>query len=147
MDHWIDINLEMLNRDSVSAVDMLEKIKRHEARILQLKTMMKSTLDGALQKMIGRNLKRTWTGFLTSAPGRFSPACSGSSVNIRRSVDPFHEKTPKPGFTQALFLVFQEFKHSLDTFVTESTMPEVIRFVREEEAKIAAHAADDFRAL
>ncbi len=51
MDHWIDINLDMLNRDSVSAVEMLEKIKRHEDRILQLKTMMKSTLDGALQKI------------------------------------------------------------------------------------------------
>jgi GTPase SAR1 family protein len=137
VDHWIDINLDMLNRDSVSADEMLEKIKRHEARILQLKTMMKSTLDGALQK-IRQDIKTDVDRFFDI---RYGDVLSGILRFIRQYtavIDPFQEKTPKIGFTQALFLVFQEFKHSLDTFVTESTMPEVIRFVREEEAKIVA---------
>jgi hypothetical protein len=138
MDHWIELNLEMLNRDSVSAVQMLEKIKRHEARILQLKTMMKSTLDGALQKN-RQDLKTDVDRFFDVRNGE---VLSGILRFIRQYaavIDPFQEKTPRIGFTQALFLVFQEFKHSLDTFVTESTMPEVIRFVRKEEAKIAAN--------
>ncbi len=138
VDHWIDINLDILNRDSVSADEMLEKIKRHEARILQLKTMMKSTLDGALQK-IRQDLKTDVDRFFDI---RYGDVLSGILRFIRQYtavIDPFQEKTPKIGFTQALFLVFQEFKHSLDTFVTESTMPEVIRFVREEEAKIVAY--------
>ena len=138
VDHWIDINLDMLNRDSVSADEMLEKIKRHEARILQLKTMMKSTLDGALQK-IRQDIKTDVDRFFDI---RYGDVLSGILRFIRQYaavIDPFQEKTPKIGFTQALFLVFQEFKHSLDTFVTESTMPEVIRFVREEEAKIVAY--------
>jgi GTPase SAR1 family protein len=138
VDHWVDINLDMLNRDSVSANEMLEKIKRHEARILQLKTMMKSTLDGALQK-IRLDLKTDVDRFFDI---RYGDVLSGILRFIRQYtavIDPFQEKTPKIGFTQALFLVFQEFKHSLDTFVTESTMPEVIRFVREEEAKIVAY--------
>ena len=137
MDHWIDINLDILNRDSVSADEMLEKIKRHEARILQLKTMMKSTLDGALQK-IRQDIKTDVDRFFDI---RYGDVLSGILRFIRQYtavIDLFQEKTPKVGFTQALFLVFQEFKHSLDTFVTESTMPEVIRFVREEEAKIVA---------
>jgi hypothetical protein len=137
MDHGIELNLEMLNRDSASAVEMLEKIQRHEARILQLKTMMKSTLDGALQK-IRQDLKTDVDRFFDIRHGEI---LSGMLRFIRQYaavIDPFQEKTPKTGFTQALFLVFQEFKNSLDTFVTESTMPEVIRFVREEEAKIAA---------
>jgi len=138
MDHWIDLNLDILNRDSVSAVEMLEKIKRHDARILQLKTMMKSTLDGALQK-IRQDLKTNVDRFFDV---RYGEVLSGMLRFIRQYaavIDPVQDKTPKIGFTQALFLVFQEFKHSLDTFVTESTMPEVIRFVREEEAKIAAY--------
>ncbi len=138
MDHWIDINLEMLNRDSDSAVEMLEKIKRHEARIFQLKTMMKSTLDGALQKIM-QDLRTDVDRFFDVRNGE---VLSGMLRFIRQYaavIDPFHEKTPKTGFTQVLYLVFQEFKHGLDTFVTESTMPEVIRFVREEEAKIAAY--------
>ena len=138
VDHWIDINLDMLNRDSVSAVEMLEKIKRHEAKILQLKTMMKSTLEGALQRL-RQNLRTDVDRFFDIHQGE---VLSGMLRFIRQYeavIGPFQEKTPKTGFTQALFLVFQEFKHSLDTFVTESTMPEVIRFVREEEAKIATN--------
>jgi GTPase SAR1 family protein len=138
VDHWIELNLDMLNRDSAGAVEMLEKMKRHEARILQLKTMMKSTLDGALQK-ISQDLKTDVDRFFDVRNGE---VLSGMLRFIRQYaavIDPFHEKSPKTGFTQALFLVFQEFKHSLDTFVTESAMPEVIRFVREEEAKITAY--------
>jgi len=72
---------------------------------------------------------------------RYGEVFSGLLRFIRQYaavIDPFQDKTPKAGFTQALFLEFQEFKHRLDTFVTESTMPEVIRFVLDEEAKIAA---------
>ena len=136
LDHWIELNLDMLNRDSASAVEMLEKIKRHEARILQLKTMMKSTVDGALQK-IRQDLKTDVDRFFDV---RYGEVLSGILRFIRQYaavIDPFQGKALKISFTQALFLVFQEFKHNLDTFVTESTMPEVIRFIREEEAKIA----------
>ncbi len=137
MDHWVDINLDMLNRDAVSAVEMLEKIKRHDTKILQLKTMMKSTLDGALQK-IRQDLKTDVDRFFDTRYGEILPGMLRFIRQYAAVVDPFLGKTPKVGFTQALFLVFQEFKHGLDSFVTESTMPEVIRFVREEEAKIAA---------
>lgn len=138
MDHWIDINLDMLNRDSVSAVEMLDKIKRHEDRILQLKTMMKSTLDGALQK-ISQNLKLDVDRFFDIRNGQVLSGMIGFIRQYAAATDPFQENPPNAGFTQALFLVFQEFKHRLDTFVTEFTMPEVVRFVREEEAKIAAY--------
>ena len=138
MDHWIDINLGMLNRDAVSALEMLEKIKRHEARILQLKNMMKSTLDGALQK-IRQDLKTDVNRFFDIHYGEVLPGIIRFIRQYAAVIHPFQEKTPKLGFTQILFLVFQEFKHSLDMFVTECTMPEVFRFVRKEEAKIAAN--------
>ena len=138
VDHWIELNLELLNRDSASADDMLEKINRHQARILQLKTMMKSTLDGALQK-IRQDLKTDVDRFFDIRTGEVFVGMLRFIRQYAAAVDPFQEKTPKISFTQALFLVFQEFKHSLDTFLTESTMPEVIRFIREEEAKIAAY--------
>ncbi len=137
VDHWIGVNLEMLSRDAAGAAGMLENIKRHEARILQLKTLVKTTLDGALQK-IKQDLKTDVDRFFDVRTGE---VFSGMLRFIRQYAvadDPFQGKTPKPGFTQALFLVFQEFRHSLDTFVTETAMPEVIRFIREEEEKIAA---------
>ena len=137
MDYGIDINLDILSRDAAGASEMLERIKRHEAGILQLKTMMKSTLDGALQK-IRQELKTDVDRFFDMHNGE---VLSGMLHFIRRyagGLDPFQGNTPKTGFTQALFLVFQEFRHSLDIFVTESIMPEMVRFVREEESRIAA---------
>lgn len=138
MNHWIDINLDMLNRDSVSAIEMLDKIKRHEDRILQLKSMMKSTLDGALQK-IRQDLKLNVDRFFDIRNGEVLPGILRFIRQYTAAADRFQENNPKAGFTQTLFLVFQEFKHELDTFVTEFTMPEVARFVREEEAKITAY--------
>jgi GTPase SAR1 family protein len=138
MDYWIDINVDMLSRDAVGASEMLERIKRHEARILQLKIMVKSTLDGALQK-IRQELKTDVNRFFDRHDGEVFSSMLHFIRRYAGVLDPFQEKTPKIGFTQALFLVFQEFKHSLDIFVTESIMPEMVRFVREEEAKISAY--------
>jgi hypothetical protein len=137
VDHWIDINLDMQSRDAVGASEMLERIKRHEDRILQLKAMIQSTLDGTLQK-IRQELKRDVDRFFDKHNGEILSGILGFIHQYAAVLEPFEGRNEKTGFTQALFLVFQEFKHALDRFVTETTMPETVRFVREEEAKIAA---------
>ncbi|MBW2240130.1 MAG: hypothetical protein JRF39_14135, partial [Deltaproteobacteria bacterium] len=48
-----------------------------------------------------------------------------------------HEESLKAfGFPKTLYLVFQEFKQALDTYMTETTNPEVIRFIREKEKQV-----------
>ena len=42
----------------------------------------------------------------------------------------------KDGFSNILYLVFQEFKHGLDTFMTENINPKIFHFVKKEEEKI-----------
>ena len=138
MDHWIDIHLDILSRDAVGASEMLERIKRHESRILQLKTMINSTLDGARQN-IRQELRKDVDRFFDKHDGEIFTGMLGFIQRYTAALEPFAEKNESASFTQALFLVFQEFKHHLDTFVTETIMPETVHFVREEEAKIAAH--------
>ena len=48
----------------------------------------------------------------------------------------YQENLKAAGFSNTLYLVFQEFKHSLDTYMAETINPEVIRFVREKETRI-----------
>jgi len=138
VDHWIDLNLDILSRDAAGATEMLERIKRHESRMLQLKTMVKSTLDGAIQK-IRQELRIDVDRFFDKYDGEIFSGMLGFIHQYKAALEPFAEKNENAGFTQALFLVFQEFKHHLDMYVTETTLPETVRFVRETESKIAAH--------
>lgn len=138
VDHWIGVNQDMLSRDVVGATEMLERIKRHESKIIQLKSMIKSTLDGALQK-IRQELRTDVDRFFDKHDGEIFSGMLGFIHRYTATLEPFADKKESIGFTQALFLVFQEFKHHLDTFVAETTMPETVRFIREMESKIAAN--------
>lgn len=135
LDHLLAINMDILNRDSESAGEMLEKIKSHQTKILQLKTMTKSTLDGALQK-IRKELKSDVDSFFDVRYGNIISGVLRFIRNYEINRDFFLEKSQESGFTQTLYLVFQEFKHDIDSFITEFTTPDVIRFINEEEKKI-----------
>ena len=43
---------------------------------------------------------------------------------------------PEEGFSSTLYLVFQEFRHHIDTFMAENVNPRIFHFVRDEEEKI-----------
>ena len=136
LDHWIDINLDILNRDSVNADEMLDKIRRHQAKILQLKSMMKSTLDGALQT-IQLELRSDVNCFFDMRSGNILSSILQFTQQHVIAFNHYLNNSSKAAFSQTLYLVFQEFRHTVDTFVTENIMPEIIRFIREEETKIA----------
>ena len=48
----------------------------------------------------------------------------------------YEENLKASGFSNSLYLVFQEFKQALDTYMAETINPEVIHFVREKEIRI-----------
>ncbi len=135
LDHLLAINMDILNRDSESAGEMLEKIKQHQTQILQLKTMMKSTLDGALQK-IRKELKSDVDSFFDVRYGNIISGVQRFISQYEIDRDFFQKKSQESGFTETLYLVFHEFKHELDSFITEFITPEVIRFINDEEKKI-----------
>ena len=59
--------------------------------------------------------------------------------NYNISYQQYEEQTNTSGFSNTLYLVFQEFKQALDTFMAETINPEIINFVRKKEERIYKH--------
>jgi hypothetical protein len=135
MTQWILVNQNIFASDADSANEVIEKIKQNQMRMNKITSMMKNTLDGAIQKIKGE-LKADIDCYFDLRSGDLL----GDIVEFIRSYTvPYqnHEENLKAaGFSNTLYLVFQEFKHALDTYMAETINPELIRFVREKEIRI-----------
>jgi hypothetical protein len=133
--HWIHINREMLFQDTDNVKSITEKIRQNQERMVQLKSLIKNTLDGAMQK-IKAELRTDIDRFFDIRSGQIIADTLGFIRNYNVSYRDYEENLRFSGFTQTLFLVFQEFKQAIDTFMAEAINPEVIRFLKEKERKI-----------
>jgi GTPase SAR1 family protein len=135
---WIGVSRDLLSRDSNSAAEITEKVKQHQIRITQLESVIKNTLDGAVEKL-KKDLKKDVDRFFDTRDGdvinRIIDFIHGYSVTYESNGDQLRST----GFTNTLYYIFQEFKQGLDTFMTESINPEIIRFIKELEKKTEEH--------
>ncbi len=135
MDHWILVNQKILSKDANSANKIIEKAKGHQGRMNQIRSMIKSTLDGSIQK-IKHEIKEDIDRFFDAKSGDVLKDTVEFVRGYNISYHNHEENLKASGFSNTLYLVFQEFKQALDTFMAESINPEVIRFVKEKEARI-----------
>ena len=133
--HWILIRQNILVKDADSANEIVGKIKSHQIRMNQIKSMIKNTLDGSIQK-IKRELKSDIDCYFDVRSGNLLSDIVEFIRSYKVSHRQYDENLKVAGFSNTLYLVFQEFKQALDTYMAESINPEVIRFVREKEARI-----------
>ena len=135
MTHWILVNQNIFARDADSANEVIEKIKHNQIRMNKITSMIKNTLDGSIQK-IKRELKADVDSYFDLRSGDLL----GDIVEFVRSYtvpyQNYEENLKAAGFSNTLYLVFQEFKQALDTYMAETINPEVLRFVREKETRI-----------
>lgn len=135
--HWVAVNADILKRDSEGVKRVVDGIEGHHGKTDRIKSMIKSTLDGATQK-----LQKT----LRTDVDRFFDAQSGIVGDLLRhlknysvSFQDYEHTIASAGFSNALYQVFQEVKRGVDAYIAETVNPEVVRFVREEERKIREH--------
>jgi len=133
--HWILIRQNILVKDADSANEIVGKIKSHQIRMNQIKSMIKNTLDGSIQK-IKRELKSDIDCYFDVRSGNLLSDIVEFIRSYKVSHRQYDENLKVAGFSNTLYLVFQEFKQALDTYMAESINPEVIRFIREKEARI-----------
>jgi len=133
--HWTRINQDLLTRDTLSANQIIENIKYHQEKMNPVKTMIRTTLDGVVQK-IQKELKMDTDNFFDRRYGDVTADVIEFIRNYRVSYDQYKENLTATGFSNTLYLVFQEFKQALDTFMAESINPKVIGFVKKEEKKV-----------
>jgi len=132
---WIRVNSDILGRDATGAADVIDKINRHKERMNQIRSMINSTLQGTVQKVqktVKSDVDRFFDPRSTAIVGSIQDFIHGYRLNF----GDYEENVSNAGFSSTMYLVFQEFRQALNTYLAESVNPEVIRFVREEEEKI-----------
>ncbi len=135
LNDWAGVNSDILTRDSKEAGVVFEKMEHARRQVKELKPVIKDTMDGASRKTkseIGKEVD----GFMDIRYG----AVINNIQEFVRKYEPDYERNENDlegmGFSTALYMVFQDFKHALDFFMTETVNPRLIQFIRQEEKKI-----------
>jgi hypothetical protein len=138
INNWILINQSILSQDAEGASEIIAKVKHHQASMNQIKSVIKSTLNGAKQK-IEQKLKKDIDQFFDARSGRVTRDIVAFIRDYRIAYHDYEENLKASGFSNTLYLIFQEFKQALDTFMARKVNPEIIRFIRQEEEWVRNH--------
>ena len=135
---WLDLNREIIAKDADSVAGILKKVKIHQKRLDKIKATAKKTLSGAVPEL---------KNALEQDVHRFFDAHSGSVIgNIENFIqgyalapDKYQLNNSKADFSQILYVVFQDFKQSIDSHITETINPELIRSLQAIEKRIGEY--------
>ena len=130
---------ELLNADEARAAAAIDRIRRNRQQMAQIRSVIRSTLDGAIRK-VRRELRYDVDRFFDPQSGEVVRPL----IDFVRSyhVNGWPEHTARlssAGFAATLYHVFQEFRQSLDAFIAESTNPEIFRFVKDRERHVVRY--------
>ena len=135
MVNWIGINQDILARDSQSAREMMLKLKEHQERIEELKTVLKTTIAGAVSK-IKKKLNTDVNRFFDVNSGEIIKLLIDFVKNYKGLTPSVKTKSDFSGVSRSMYLGYQDFKQALNKFITEDINPEVIRFVKMQQKQI-----------
>jgi len=133
--HSVQVNREFLNRGSDEVASLLKRIKTQLKKTNRVKSLVKRTFEGALHE-IKREVKNDVDRFFdVHSYGIVSTLLEyikTHTVNLHQ----YEDRLGTSSFTDILYLVYQEFKYNIDTYMAENINPQIFNFVRQEEAKI-----------
>lgn len=140
LENWSRIHKDLFNRDARSVADVLKKIEYHQRQMDQIRTLVKSTLDGSSGK-IKQELKQAVDRFFDPRYGKVLQNVRAYIRNFQIDFSLYEENLAAASFTDTLYLIFQDFKAALDGYMAETVNPQIIHFIQEEEAKVRVHLA------
>jgi GTPase SAR1 family protein len=125
--NWIRLNRNLLRKDAGEAQGMADRVQSHQGYMRQVQSMIRGTLDGGIQS-ITKELKTEIDRFFDQRSGQVIEKVIHFIQHYHVDVNSYREQAVSSGFTQTLYLVFQEFKQALDTYMAESVNPEIVGF-------------------
>jgi GTPase SAR1 family protein len=136
--NWIKLNQNLLQRNAGEAQALAERIQSHQGYMLQVQSMIRGTLDGGIEQ-INKELKKKVDDFFDRFNGPLLNQTLGFVRNHRVDLTKYREQVFSSGFTHVLYIVFQEFKRSVDTYMTESVNPAIHGFIGRLEAHLCTY--------
>jgi len=135
--NWIRLKRRLLERNADEAQAIAERFQSHQGYMVQVQSMIRGTLDGGIRR-INKELKKEIDRFFDRFSGPVLGQILGFVRNYTVDLNRYREHVINSGFTQALYVVFQEFKQAVDTYMAEKVNPEIIGFI----GRLESHLAD-----
>ncbi len=132
---WIALNRNILAKDADGVAETVKKIKKHQLKLNKIKTTINKTLSGA-QPEIKTTLQQEVHLFFDKRAGSVNRSIINFIDGYGLSPHKYTQSLDDTDFTQILFLVFQDFKQAIDTYIAESINPELIRFIQSNQKQI-----------
>lgn len=134
--HRTDINRDLLSGDQKRARDIVQRIEAHQRKMNQISKTIRKTLDGGVQQMKGE-IRKEIDKFFDPRYGEVAGDLRGFIRSYKADLKSYSESVDAVGFNQTLFMVYQEFKQALDSFMAETSNPKIIGFLKEMENNIS----------
>jgi GTPase SAR1 family protein len=136
--NWTRLTRRFLERDVGEAQAMVDRFQSHQGYMVQVQSMIRGTLDGGIQR-INKELKKEIDRFFDRFNGPVLGQILGFVRNYTVDLNRYRDQVLNSGFTQALYVVFQEFKQAVDVHMAEKINPEIIGFIGQLESRLASY--------
>lgn len=132
---WTKLNQEIIKGDEQSAGRILKDIQKNQEKMYRIKSMIRNTLDGCANRAKSE-LRNDIDSFFENRSGGVVPEITDFIKNYTIHIEQYEEVLNTKGFTDTLYLIYQEFKQALDNMMAEKINPAIIGFIKSEERKI-----------
>ncbi|WP_300670436.1 dynamin family protein [Desulfoluna sp.] len=129
---WITLNREMLSRDRDSASRLVSGLMHQQEKMAHVKTMIRSTLDGALKKVKG-DISGTVDRFFDGSRGPLVADVTNHIRNYSPDYERYGTSEEEGAFIKAMGAVHRDFRQSVDRFLAEQVNPRIIGLSKELE--------------
>ncbi|MGB5986890.1 MAG: dynamin family protein [Desulfobacterales bacterium] len=147
--HWTEMNRDLLSRDMQSVRGIGDMVRQHRAKIDKLQNMLQSTLDGEVER-VKKELRQAVDRFFDDRNGQVLGALLAYVRQYPPAYETYQEQLAESGLSATLYTLFQDFRRSVDTYMTETVNPEILRFIQGQESGIQGQfkqVADPYQLL
>ncbi len=133
---------DLLSSDLSKAVTAMDKLKEMLERTRKLEAIMDNSMEGAAE-VLEKEIKAGAETLFDPKKGTLAKAVTRFIQGYGTDLSRYETHLMEQGFENTLYLMFQEFKASLDTFMTQTVSAEIVGFSRDQEHAIESY----FKAL
>ncbi len=138
LEQWALANVGMLKEDEQSAAAIFESTKKQKEKLERAGELLKSTLDGFSRKL-KKELRAEIDRFFDPRAGDVAPEVTSFIRNYKVELGKYEAGLSMAGFSNTLYMVFQEFRQALDVFMAKSVNPRIMGFIKKLEGRIGEY--------
>jgi len=134
---WIEINMDMILGDREKTKELIKKIEDSRKRLDKIRSAMKNSLEGAVNELKDR-IKKEIDMFFDSS-GALISSLKQFIDSFQIPYDRYMKLIEEESLSHVQYLIFRDYKESIDSFIVRRINPQIIGFIRRLDEKIKEH--------